>query len=515
MAAVAVAFDGTRLNDCSATTNFTAETATPTVETDFFYQGTSCISAQIKTAEIGFSYTHGSTTNFSSPARVWLAKLTATNKDALDGVGIRLRIGNDNTNFYFYDIFTATSYPIAGGFQIVPIDPNVSGHRTGTTGSPNLTTVDYFAIRADFSATSKAPNLGLDAIDYIPSGSGLTLTGGDGADADGTFDSYVTSDEGTANNRWGVVSTRGGVLYVVGTLTIGSATATVFTDSNKVLVFPDGKFNTGFAGIVFSLASASSVLSVTNSVFRGRGTQGTPDTRPDYIVSGTSGTLALTGCTFNTFRNFTLTSKATLTSCIFLSGLNITQSSAVITGCTISGATTGDGVGFISSDDPSKISSCSFTFSDGHAITITATGTYSFSANTFTGYGADGTNDAAIYNNSGGAVTINITNGGSTPTIRNGSGASTTVNNAKTITLSQLIAGSEVRLFRSSDDVELDGTESSTTSFAYAYNHAGDVAVYYTIQKTNYKWKRINATLTASDQTIPAAQLPDPDYTNP
>jgi hypothetical protein len=45
---------------------------------------------------------------------------------------------------------------------------------------------------------------------------------------------------------------------------------------------------------------------------------------------------------------------------------------------------------------------------------------------TFTGYGADTTTNACIYNNSGKAITINIT-GGSTPTYNNGTSASTVI----------------------------------------------------------------------------------------
>jgi len=61
-----------------------------------------------------------------------------------------------------------------------------------------------------------------------------------------------------------------------------------------------------------------------------------------------------------------------------------------------------------------------------HAIMIETAGTYNFDGLTFTGFGADGTETAAIYNNSGGSVTINVTNG-SAPTVRNSSGSSTTV----------------------------------------------------------------------------------------
>jgi hypothetical protein len=62
----------------------------------------------------------------------------------------------------------------------------------------------------------------------------------------------------------------------------------------------------------------------------------------------------------------------------------------------------------------------------GHAIELTATGTYDWDGNTHSGYGADGTTDAVVYNNSGGTITINV-NSGDTPTYLNGSGATTVI----------------------------------------------------------------------------------------
>ena len=62
----------------------------------------------------------------------------------------------------------------------------------------------------------------------------------------------------------------------------------------------------------------------------------------------------------------------------------------------------------------------------GHSIEITGTGTYDFNDIIFSGGSVDDSIGADVYNNSGGAVTINI-NGGTTPTVRNGAGASTTI----------------------------------------------------------------------------------------
>ena len=67
---------------------------------------------------------------------------------------------------------------------------------------------------------------------------------------------------------------------------------------------------------------------------------------------------------------------------------------------------------YITTPTLANISSCDFdnTGGTGHALEITATGTYELSACSFTGYGASGTGDAALYNNTGGEVIINVTN---------------------------------------------------------------------------------------------------------
>ena len=81
----------------------------------------------------------------------------------------------------------------------------------------------------------------------------------------------------------------------------------------------------------------------------------------------------------------------------------------------------------------------------GHAIYITATGSYTFNTFLYTGYGADTTTNAVVYNNSGGAVTITVS-GGDTPTVRNGAGASTTVVSSVKYELTGLDAGADVTI---------------------------------------------------------------------
>lgn len=419
MAVFAVAFDGTRVVDASTTTGWTAETATPTAEPDFFYQGTGSISAQIKTSEIGFYYT-SSSQDMTTP-KVWVAKILATNKDVLDGNGLILRIGSATTAYYQYNnVFSAASYPIPGGFQIVCIDPNVSQWRSSTTGAPNLAAVIYWAIRADFSATSKSQNVAIDAIDHMTLGKGLTGTAGDGGSADGTFASFVTADEGTAANRWGIVATRDGILYVNGVLTIGSSgAATEFTDSNQVLVFPHHRVTNGFCGIDFNIENASTVLSILSCFFSGRGGLfSSDDTRPDYAVVGTAGTLNVSGCTFAVFRQIDWNSDVTAQNTSYINGLRVVAAGADLKGAKFSGCTGAADAAYlgwnVATDPDGFLDDSSFTkgTTATHAIEFGTTSPTDLTLRgiDFSGYNASNSqNDSTLLiQRTTGTVTINL-----------------------------------------------------------------------------------------------------------
>jgi len=106
-----------------------------------------------------------------------------------------------------------------------------------------------------------------------------------------------------------------------------------------------------------------------------------------------------------------------------------TNASTNIDNCSINVVGVSSGNRWCSVADPSIFSYCTFTgsASTGHAIRITTPGTYSIYGLVFNSFGSDETNSAAIFNDSGGAVTLTVYGGGSTPTVRNGTGASTTV----------------------------------------------------------------------------------------
>lgn len=257
-------------------------------------------------------------------------------------------------------------------------------------------------------------------------------------------------------------------------------------------------------------ASASCTMHLGSTVFAA-------GTRQLFVIDPASSPSAdydFAGAVFVGWRVENNTAGIAINNAVFDSGHRITLNGGLLSDCTVSGAKESPAV---LTNEPDNISGSAFIAGPdgGHAIEITAPGTYTFTANTFTGYGADGTTDAAIYNNSGGAVTLNIAGGGDTPTVRNGSGASTTVNSGATLTLTGLIAGSDIVILDAGTTTERVNVDSNAgTTYAYNYTATGDVDI--GVFKTGYVPLYVRGfTLTTSDATLPIAQAVDRGYLNP
>jgi hypothetical protein len=710
MAAVVVALlNVTRVNDAEAlgTVWLALGGGKAALETDFKYQSAASVSSKVSTTEGGVKYYNsGASHDLSGPDRVVLFKHLITNigvLNALGSTGEILEVGNGNrTNYYRYYVQGAATYPPLRSWLVTPIDPNQASYRDATVGTLDLNVADFYAHAATFSASSKAENVAMDAIDLVTYGGGLKLTRGDGADPDGTFEDFITFDVGTSTNRYGITFRAATAeLDVFGTLTIGeSGTATVFRSTGDVLVFPDGKFSGGFQGLAFDIQNASTDIDLVAVQVIGKGqaitkqffdtalqvdgtgevitspahglvtadlvtyskeggshaigltdattywiraltantvamystrqnsvtdasriglTAGSApgenhslvrvnDTRPDITITGTSGDFDTRACTFDGIRIFTLTSQCSLVGGFMRRTGNVVLAAGAVDSVEIESATVTEGAALV---DPATtlatITDCLFTAAPrGHAVRVNTTGTFAHVGNVYTGFwapavdgwkfgttsGVNGSTEvvttnaahgfttgdevfynkeggsasigltdlakyyvnvittttvslhrtraaatadssridltasgsethslysgrASVFNDSGGLVTINISGGGAGLSVRNGSGATTAVNNTKTLTLTNLIAGSEVRIFRISDSVELGGVESSGTSFAHAYTYVSDVAVYIIVQKTNYEWQRLDETLGADDKTVRVLQRADLNYANP
>jgi hypothetical protein len=470
--AITVAADNTRPEDAEAVTgwvNMGAGGGAINTEPDVVYSGTFAASRKVGTSRAGRGWDGSadgptSVDMTATDRRHTLFKVSATNFTALlsqASPGLICVIGTGTGDYYEFDVAGNDTYPAKGGFLLIPISPNVTGYRDTTTGTPGaLTAVDFWGIEGDFSATSKSENVVIDAIDV---GAGLTLTGDT---PDGVWDDFVSHDEGTQANRYGYITETQGILnllgrFAIGENTSGTAVSTDFTDSGIIAVWGNGYVETGFHELKLNLGNAGTAISHTGCTFistgekdntvaeAGGGYTTTEDSRTNLTVSGTSGTGTFTGCTFKNFSDATLTTATTLDTCdieiaTFDDGGGAEIFDSVIRTTSITNVAAYVDPTFGTTTD---LRDTEFIQAGaGHAIEFTTTGTKNLSGITFTGYsGTPGTNStpasgsaaAAVFNDSGGAITINVT-GGNSPSVRNGTGATTTVVNTVGVSVTVL-----------------------------------------------------------------------------
>jgi hypothetical protein len=148
--------------------------------------------------------------------------------------------------------------------------------------------------------------------------------------------------------------------------------------------------------------------------------------------------------------------------------------------------------------------------SDASAIEHPAAGEFDYTNLTFAG------NDYDVHNSSAGLVEINNLGTSNANTHKETGGGSTTIVTAVFLRLTELIANSEVRIYRTSDGAALAGIENSGVTFQYNYVFPGaDFAVYAHILHMDYLFNRLDITLTNDDQIIPVQYSTDRVYSNP
>ena len=152
----------------------------------------------------------------------------------------------------------------------------------------------------------------------------------------------------------------------------------------------------------------------------------------------------------------------------------------------------------------------------GHAIEILTPGEYTFDNIIFSGFGADETTTAAVYNNSGGDVIINVANGGDTPTVRNGSPGTTVINNPVTVTLTGLQVGTEVTICTSgSPTITIDEIENIGSPTEFSFQVAAAQQVEIIIHHEQFEHIRFKEISFTADSSIPITQRFDRNYSNP
>ena len=259
-----------------------------------------------------------------------------------------------------------------------------------------------------------------------------------------------------------------------------------------------------------TLATSGESTNITNCAFIGTGT-----TSHAMKLDG-AGTYSSTGHTFTgygpTVFGFHTTNDVNATTDVVTKTTHTYSTGAAITynkqgGSVNIGLTdnTTYYVRAVTADTLGFYTSAANAIADTSRIALTSTGSETHYINS---------NSAAVFNNSGGAIIINISSG-DVPTIRNGTSATTTIVASANFVVTGLISGSEVHIYRTSDLVALYDNESTGTSLTWEYN-ADNTNVYMTFLKPGYKWIRLdNLVLSSAGVEILLQPLTDPGYNNP
>lgn len=553
MAIANVKFEGIRLNDAEALGSVWTDLGggKASLETDFRYQGSNSVSEKVGTSEGGVAYTDPTGVDLSTPPTVFIAKVLATTSGILNNIGatggkIELGSGGTRGDYNQYYVVGGDTYPIKGGWLIIPVDPNATASNTpGAT--PTLTSIDYFGWATTFTGTSKVENVIMDAVDTLPSGKGLVVEGGTGADPVASISNFVSFDEGTSTNRYGIISTTEGANIITGTLSIGGDSAsasaqTSYTDNNQVIIFPGALFlsQPGFFGINYNLHNSSTVITINNCFHKSEGdsAQSDADTRPDYIVGSNNGTLTVSGAVYDTFRKFEMTDAASFSACTFAGGAGIFHNNASITGCAINNMTDSSAITTLASYMV-NLTDTSFSKTSGtvgHAINLglvaqAGDDAITLNALTFTGYGTGttGTFTGAITRDSasmsvsvgaGNTFTINVDGNSTVPTIENLGTGDVVVTQAATVSLTRLLGNTEISVLDNPSPYSWDGTGGqpavttiTSTETVSANTFTGNNTNYYQIN-TGGTFVTIDAVGSATFSTFPGV-LSDTNATSP
>ncbi len=396
------------------------------LETDWFIQGSSCASDENnnKTGvghSVGFDYGSDITFSTGDCFFAWMYYLLPNAIDTYVNGGYRVLIGSTISDFNGWIVGGSDYAPNPyGGWQNVVVDPtHTPDYIAGTPIAYRHFATAYNCILG----TLKGRPVSADAMRY---GRGdLYIEFGDLANGYGTFLGMSgANDVGTA--RWGLFqSVAGGYLWK-GLLSFGTITNAVdFRDSNVNITIDDTpKTYAAFNKIEINNVSSRvdltgvSIISVNSSGLA-----------IGYFEVIDNADVNINTCTFTDMYTFIFQALSTINTTTFRRCNQVTQGGATFEKCTFEESPAA--VSILASDISLLDNSIFSSDGSNHAIELNsahAGNSYDIVGMSFTGYASvDGsTGNECIYNNSGGAVTLNILSG-DTPTIRNGAGASTTV----------------------------------------------------------------------------------------
>jgi len=308
-------------------------------ETDFFIQGTDCLSKGAWTNAIkGFIVDNDGAGNITVPtdgAIIFFAKYDAQGSlDTQANGGFQAIHGNTDTAYDHLYIGGKDTIAFNSWVPYV-IDPNTATADT-TTGGGASGTERWVGILADLPTTSgptKGAPIAMDSIRYGRCDIEYTL-----GDVTPNGPATFAGAEATGNvvgTRWGLLELLDGAYQTQGFHSIGvSGTAVDFRDSDKVLFWRKQELNltndaisTAFNRV--EIINSSTICQWTNIIWSALGTR----SRGTFVH--TAGTCDLDICQFFDWFTFDFLAAANITNCVFTGCQEVTAPGSVMTGSQI------------------------------------------------------------------------------------------------------------------------------------------------------------------------------------
>lgn len=540
--AVTITDRRTLIDEADSTTGWTGGVA-PNPNTVIYCESTGSLAQIVSKTSSYLYHTHGSSIDCSGTGKlvyVWFRNrgdpLTKSAGgmgivlgDAFDLVGYHLAGGDEaafrhnTTNPYFMCMLLDTSR--------LPTDKKI-WIGTDTLDYVNITQFGSEEDNGDAKAVGGVANFFTDVVRV--GNLGLRITGGTTGDR-GNFKEIADEDSSIATGKaYGIIRELSSGLYgLQGMLTFGNIAAgdSWFDDSDATIIFEDRlvendkyKFivegNPGFG------EETHFILSRCNIQTAG------PDVLTDFSSRGID-ELNIQNTNFTGMRQgFKLASDPDSKSHVFnynkLSDCGPVSAGQVpIRNCSFQ-ASTSAASGAVIWHDLINIKDSSFlnnawgpdivrqggapAYPSGFGITHPASGSFTYDNLTFTG------NDADIYFSGRGTLTIQATNGSNPTTyVVDYADATVDIQNSVTLTLTNIVVGSEVRIYLAGTTTEVAGIESEDDgTFQYTYNYTGDFNVDIVIHHNDYVYYRLdNITMGSTPSSIPIVQQKDRWYNNP
>lgn len=449
---------------------------------------------------------------------------------ATGGMGIFLESSTPSSTQYHLWYFDGND-TYSGGWKRLVLDPTETVSASAGTAI-DLSAVRYFGVFADTTATARFDNLVCDAIDV---GTGLRVYGT--ATTDDLLGDLLTDE---ATNRYGIITglnSSGSAIELLGTLDLGDdvgTNAATLTDVDKKIFAGEPTYYDG-TSVTNSIPLAAISL---NCVGNGTGATsvtvgkkvGTGDT-----ASGRNGYTIVGNATYDVGIDFNdgnvNTNKWYGTTFELLSGvLSWSNTSAhEMIGCVLNDCAQFDPVGALQMramtfvnysgaadgallwNESIDIKNSSFIANTRGVEHPSSAGTpYSYLGLTFSG----NTND--VNNTSGSAITVSKESG-SDPSSYDTGGSAVTFTANFTLTLTDLIDGTQVTIVNSSTRTELQNSNATATGII-TYSHSGGETVDILIVDWDYDpnvSSIYGLTLPNSSSSIKVGQIDDPNAVNP